>query len=222
MPAERSVTRKTRVRRAFCKGLVYVKYLSPALMALASWFFCLIECVRFEDGSKLYTLQSVNDMVSQALKSVSSYEPGKEDEYTALLANALEPVTGLYVWAFVIAALIGAYFLVFALLILPGDPYAPSTNRAKVWFKTFMPTGWVIPISILLAVYPTFMPYIIRYMFFKYYVMDDLQVVTNVFNPAIAACVLAGVFIVIFFAAMPFERRYRMNPYRRYDIADED
>ena len=108
-------------------------------------------------------------MVSQALKSVSSYEPGKEDEYTALLANALEPVTDLYVWAFVIAALIGAYFLVFALLILPGDPLAPSTNRAKVWFKTFMPTGWVIPISILLAVYPTFMPYIIRYMFFKYF-----------------------------------------------------
>ena len=222
MSERRSITKKTRVRRAFGKGVVYLKYLSPAIMVLSSWFFCLMECVRFVDGKELYTLQSVNDMVSQALKSVSSYQPGKEDEYTSLLANALEPVTDMYVWSFIISALIGVYFLVFALIILPGDPLSPTTNRAKVWFKTFMPTGLVIPVSLLLSVYPTFMPYIIRYMFFKYYVMDNLKVVANVFNPAIAACVLAGALIVVYFAAIPFERRYRMNPYRRYDICDED
>lgn len=222
MPEKRTLTAKTRARRTFGKGLVYLKYLSPALMTVVSWFFCVFECVRFEDGSKLYTLQSVNDMVAQAIKGVSSFDPAKDDEYTALLANALKPVTDMYVWAFVISALIGLYFLVFALIILPGDRMATSTNRAKLWFKTFMPTKWVIPISILLSLYPTFMPYVIRYMFFKYYVMDGLRVVTNVFNPALAASVIAGVLITVFFAATPFERRYKLDPYRRYDLADED
>lgn len=222
MPRVRNISNKTRARHNFEKSLVWIKYCSPAILTLASWFFCLVKCVRFHDGETIYNLQSVNEMVSQALKGVGSYNSATDDEYTALLANALEPVTNAYVWCFVIAGVLSLYLLVFALIILSGDPMSVSTNRAKLWFKTFFPAKWLIPISLILPVYPTFMPYIIRYLFYKYYVMNDLEVVAARFNPAIAASVLCVIFLVIFFAAIPLEKRHRMDLFKRYDIEDED
>ncbi len=222
MPRERNISRKTRVRHAFEKALVWIKYCSPAVLTLSSWFFCLIKCVRFYDGGTMYSLQSVNEMVTQAMQSAGSYNPVEDDEYTALLANALEPVTNIYVWCFIIAAILSLYLLIFALVILLGDPMSISTNRAKLWFKTFFPGKWLIPIALLLPVYPTFMPYIIRYQFYKYYVMNDLSVVAARFNPAMVTTVLALVFLVIFFVAIPFEKRHKMDPFKRYDLEEYD
>lgn len=222
MSRERNISGKTRVRHNAEKALVWIKYCSPAILTLCSWFFCLIDCVRFYDGETMYSLQSVNNMVTQAVKGMGSYNPVEDDNYTALLANALELPTQAYIWCFVIAALLSVYLLIFALIILPGDPESVPTNRAKLWFKTFFPTKALIPIALILPVYPTFMPYVIRYLFFKYYVMDDLSVMAARFNPAIASSVMALVFLVIFFVAIPFERRHRMDPFRRYDIEDDE
>lgn len=222
MARERKISGKTRARHRFERSLVWVKYCSPAVLTLSSWFFCLIKCVRFYDGETFYSLQSVNEMVTQAMKGVESYTPGKDDSYTALLTNALEPATAFYVWSFIIAGVLSLYLLVFAFLILPGDPMEVSTNRAKLWFKTFFPTKWLVPIALLLPVYPTYMPYIIRYQFFKYYVMDDLGVMAARFNPAIAVTVLSAIFLVVFFLAIPFERRHKMDPFCRYDLEDDE
>lgn len=220
MARERQISQKTRIRYKFEKSLVWVKYCSPAILTLLSWFFCLIKCVRFYDGETTYSLQSVNEMVSQAMKGIESYAPGKDDSYTSLLANALGPVTTIYVWSFIIAGIISLYLLVFAIIILSGDPMAVSTNRAKLWFKTFFPGKWLIPIALILPVYPTFMPYIIRYQFYKYYVMNDLSVIAARFNPAIAVTILSALFLTVFFVAIPFERRHRMDPFCRYDLED--
>lgn len=217
MARERRISSKTLARHRLERLLVWVKYCSPAVLTLASWFCCLIKCVRFYDGDTMYSLQSVNEMVTQAIKGVESYAPGKDDSYTALLANALKPVTNMYVLSFVIAGVISLYLLIFAIMILPGDPMAISTNRAKLWFKTFFPGKWLIPIAIILPVYPTFMPYIIRYQFFKYYVMDDLSLIAARFNPAIAISLLAALTLLVFFIAIPFERRHKMDPFCRYD-----
>lgn len=222
MPRVRNISSKTRARHKFEKTLVWFKYCSPAILTLCSWFFCLTKCVRFHDGETMYNLQSVNEMVTQAIKGVGSFDAAKDDNYTELLAGALKPVTNLYVWAFVIAGVLALYLLVFAIIILTGDPMEISTNRAKLWFKTFFPGKWLVLIALLLPVYPTFMPYIIRYLFYKYYVMNDLSVITARFNPAIAASVLCVIFLVIFFAAIPFEKRHKMDPFKRYDIDDED
>lgn len=221
MSRVRNISSKTRARHGFEKALVWIKYCSPAILTLSAWFFCLVKCVRFHDGETIYTLQSVNEMVTQAIKGAGSYNSATDDEYTALLANALEPVTNLYIWAFVIAGVLSLYLLVFAIIILSGDPMSVGTNRAKLWFRTFFPGKWLIPIALVLPVYPTFMPYIIRYLFFKYYVMDDLSVIAARFNPAIAASVLAVLFLVIFFATIPFEKRHKMDPFKRYDIEED-
>ncbi len=222
MSRERNISGKTRARHAAERALVWIKYCSPAILTLSSWFFCLIKCVRFYDGDTMYSLQSVNDMVTQAVKGIGSYNPVEDDDYTALLANALEPATNAYVWCFVIAGILSLYLLIFALIILPGDPEAIGTNRAKLWFKTFFPTKALIPIALILPVYPTFMPYVIRYLFYKYYVMNDLSVMAARFNPAIAASVLALIFLVVFFVAIPFEKRHRMDPFKRYDVEDDE
>ncbi len=222
MPRVKNTSSKTRARHNFEKSLVWIKYCSPAILTLFSWFSCLVTCVRFHDGKTVYNLQSVNEMVSQAIRGAQSYDPAKDDDYTALLANALEPVTDIYVWAFIIAGILSLYLLIFTLIILPGDPMAVGTNRTKVWFKTFFPGKWLMLIALALPVYPTFMPYIIRHLFFKYYVMDDLSVIAARFNPAIATTVLAVLFLVVFFVAIPFEKRHKMDPFKRYDIEDDD
>ncbi len=222
MPRERNISGRTRARHALEKSLVWIKYCSPALLTLSSWFFCLIRCVRFYDGETMYSLQSVNEMVTQAIKGAGSYNPVEDDEYTALLANALEPVTNIYVWCFIIAGILSLYLLIFAVVILSGDPMSIPTNRAKLWFKTFFPGKWLTLIALILPVYPTFMPYIIRYLFYKYYVMDDLTLIAARFDPAIVTTVLALIFLVIFFVAIPFEKRHKMDPFKRYDLADYD
>lgn len=222
MPRKREASGKTRARHAAEKTLVWIKYCSPAIMTLASWLFCLVKSVRFYDGDTMYSLQSVNDMVVQALKGAGSYDPAKDDEYTALLASALKPAVNAYIWCFVIAGAISLYLLSFAVIILTGDPDSVGTNRAKLWFKTFFPTKALIPIALLLPVYPTFMPQVIRYLFYKYYVMNELTVISARFDPAMASCVLAASLIVIFFAAIPFERRHRMDMFKRYDSEGDD
>lgn len=220
MSRVRNLSSKTRTRHNFEKTLVWLKYCSPAILTLSAWFFCLVKCVRFRDGETLYSLQSVNEMVSQAIKGVGSFDAATDDSYTELLTNALKPATNAYVWCFIIAGVFALYLLVFALIILPGDPMEVSTNRAKLWFKTFFPGKWLIPVALLLPVYPTFMPYIIRYLFYKYYIMNDLTVITARFCPAVAASVLCVICFVIFFAAIPFEKRHKMDPFKRYDIDD--
>lgn len=220
--ARQRISAKTRARHKLERSLVWVKYCSPAILTLSSWFFCLIKCVRFYDGETMYGLQSVNEMVTQAMKGVASYDPAQDDSYTSLLANALEPVTNIYTWSFIIAGVLSAYLLIFALIILPGDPMAASTNRAKLWFKTFFPGKWLVPIALILPVYPTFMPYIIRYQFFKYYVMNDLSVIAARFNPAAVVTVLSAVFLLLFFVAIPFERRHKMDPFCRYDLEEDE
>ena len=92
-------------------------------------------------------------MVSAALAGIGSFDAAKDDSYTELLAGALKPVTTAYVLCFVIAGVLALYLLVFACLILAGDPMSPGTNRAKVWFKTFFPGKWLVFI-------PCFCPYI--------------------------------------------------------------
>lgn len=220
--ARQRISAKTRARHKFERSLVWVKYCSPAIFTLSSWFICLTKCVRFYDGDTMYSLQSVNEMVTQAIKGVASYDPAQDDSYTSLLANALEPVTNIYTWSFIIAGVLSAYLLIFALVILPGDPKAVSTNRAKLWFKTFFPGKWLVPIALILPVYPAFMPYIIRYQFFKYYVMDDLTVVASRFNPALVVSILCAVFLTVFFVAIPYERRHKMDPFRRYDLEEDE
>lgn len=222
MPSVRNTSDKTRRRHKFERALVWIKYCSPAILTLASWFFCLIKCVRFYDGKTVYSLQSVNEMVQTAIKGIESYDPAKDDSYTALLANALKPFTSLYVWCFIIAGILSLYLLIFAVIILSGKPDAISTNRAKLWFKTFYPGKLLVLISLILPVYPTFMPYIIRYQFYKYYVMNDLTVISSRFNPSLAVCIICCVFLAIFFAAIPFERKHKMDPFRRYDLEDID
>ncbi len=221
MPRVRQISGKTRRRHKLERALVWIKYLSPAILTLCSWLFCLVKSVRFYDGVNMYNLQSVNDMVLQATKGVASYDPAKDDSYTALLANALKLPTALYIWSFIISAVIAVYMLVFAIATLPGDPLSPSVNRAKIWFKTFFPSKVLLLPALILPVYPAFMPYIIRYLFYKYYVMDDLTVTAAVFNPAVATTLLAGAFILIFFIASPFERKHRMDPFKRYDKEDD-
>ena len=220
--ARQRISAKTRARHKFERSLVWVKYCSPAIFTLTSWFICLTKCVRFYDGDTMYSLQSVNEMVTQAIKGVSSYDPAQDDSYTSLLANALEPVTNIYTWSFIIAGVLSAYLLIFALIILPGDPMAVSTNRAKLWFKTFFPGKWLVPIALILPVYPAFMPYIIRYQFFKYYVMNDLTVVASRFNPALVVSILCAVFLIVFFVAIPYERRHKMDPFCRYDLEEDE
>jgi hypothetical protein len=220
MARERQISGKIRARHKLERALVWVKYCSPAALTLASWFFCLIKCVRFYDGETTYSLQSVNEMVAQAIKGAQSYTPGVDDSYTSLLANALEPVTTIYIWSFIIAGVLSLYLLIFAVIILSGDPMSVPTNSAKLWFKTFFPGKWLVPIALILPVYPTFMPYIIRYQFFKYYVMDDLTVIMARFNPAIVVTALCALFLAVFFIAIPFERRHKMDPFVRYDIED--
>ncbi|MBQ2241423.1 MAG: hypothetical protein II319_04720 [Clostridia bacterium] len=220
--AEHIPSIKTRRRHNFEKTLVWLKYCSPAILTLASWFFCLVKCVRFHDGKTVYSLQSVNEMVSAALAGIGSFDAAKDDSYTELLAGALKPATTAYVLCFVIAGVLALYLLVFACLILAGDPMSPHTNRAKVWFKTFFPGKWLVFISLLLPVYPTFMPYVIRHLFYKYYVMNDLSVIAARFNPAIAASFLCVIFLVLFFAAIPLEKRHRMDPFKRYDKEEDD
>ncbi len=221
MPRVRQISAKTSRRHKLERGLVWLKYLSPAILTLCSWLCCLVKCVRFHDGETLYNLQSVNDMVTQAIKGAQSFDPAADDSYTALLANALEPVTNLYVWAFIISAVIAVYMIVFAIATLTGDPLSPSVNRAKIWFKTFFPSKLFMLPALTLPVFPAFMPYIIRYLFFKYYVMDDLSVTAARFNPAVAVTILAGIFLALFFIAIPFERRHRMDVFKRYDKEDE-
>ncbi len=220
--AERTPSLRTRRRHKLEKTLVWLKYCSPAILTLSAWFFCLVKCVRFNDGKTVYSLQSVNEMVQAAIKGVGSFDAAKDDSYTELLTNALKPATAAYVLCFAIAGVLALYLLVFACIILTGDPMSPHTNRAKVWFKTFYPGRWLMLISLILPVYPAFMPYVIRHLFFKYYVMNDLSVIAARFNPAIAASVLCVLFLVLFFVAIPFEKRHRMDPFRRYDKEEDE
>ncbi|MGM9641799.1 MAG: hypothetical protein ACI3XI_01185 [Eubacteriales bacterium] len=220
MARVRQVSQKTRRRHKFERALVWLKYLSPAILTFCSWIFCNIKCVRFINGAEIRKLQSVNEMVTQAMKSLESFDPLKEDSYTELLANALRPLTVLYVLAFAIAAVISLYMLVYAFVVLPGDPMAVSTNRAKLWFKTFFPSKLLLVLPLVLPVYPAFMPYIIRYCFYKYYVMNDLTVICARFNPAVAVSVLAALFFIFFLAVAPLEERHRMDPFKRYDEED--
>jgi len=213
---------KMRVRHAIEKVFVWIKYCSPAILTLSSWFFCLVKSIRFFDGKTVYSLQSVNDMVTQAMKGAESFNPVEDDNYTELLAGALKPVTNIYVWCFVIAGILSLYLLIFAVVILPADPMSVSTNRAKLWFKTFFPIKALIPIALILPIYPTFMPYIIRYQFYKYYVMNDLSVIASRFNPAIAITAMAVFFLAVFFIAIPFEKRHKMDLFKRYDLEDDD
>lgn len=220
MARVRQVSQKTRRRHKLERALVWLKYVSPAILTLSSWIFCNIKCVRFINGTEIRKLQSVNEMVAQAIKSLESFDPLKEDGYTELLANALEPMTALYAASFVISAVISLYMLVYALVVLPGDPMAVSTNRAKLWFKTFFPTKLLLVPALVLPVFPAFMPYVIRYCFYKYYVMNELTVSCARFNPAVAVTVLAVVFLIFFIAVVPLEERHMMDPFKRYDKED--
>jgi hypothetical protein len=177
--------------------------------------------VRFYDGEDFYSLQSVNEMVAQALKGVGSFDAAKDDSYTELLTNAMKTATGAYVWCFIIAGVLSLYMLIFAIATLTGDPMSIPTNRAKIWFKTFFPGKWLVLISLILPVYPSFMPYVIRYLFYKYYVMNDLTVVASRYNPAVAVSIFAAVCLVLFFVAIPFEIRHKMDPFKRYDREDD-
>ena len=217
----KNISGKTRRRHNFEKTLVWLKYCSPAILTLFSWFSCLTRSVRFVDGDKLYSLQSVNEMVTQAVKGVGSFDAAKDDSYTELLANALKPATGAYVWCFIIAGVLSLYMLIFAIAVLPGDPMSTATNRAKIWFVTFFPGKWLVFITLLLPVYPAYMHYVIRYLFYKYYVMNDLGVVAE-YNPAVAVSVLAALCLILFFVAAPLEKRHRMDPFRRYDKEEND
>ncbi len=221
MPRVRSVSAKTRIRHRFERTLVWLKYLSPAILTLISWFCCLVKCVRFRDGATLYSLQSVNDMAVESMNGVAAFDPAADDSYTELLANALESATGTYIWAFVISAVISVYMLAFAVAALSGDSMSVQTNRAKLWFKTFFPSKALLIPALILPVYPAFMHYVIRYLFYKYYVMNDLEVIAARFDPAVAVTILAGIFLAVFFIAIPFERRHRMDPFKRYDKEDE-
>lgn len=222
MPRVKNISGKTQRRHKLERTLVWLKYCSPAILTLFSWFSCLVKSVRFYDGTQQYSLQSVNEMVTQAMKGVGSFDAAKDDSYTELLANALKPATGAYVWCFIIAGVLSLYMLVFAIAALSGDPLSPSTNRAKIWFGVLYPGKWLTFVTLLLPVYPAFMPYVIRYLFYKYYVMNDLTVIAARYNPAVAVSALAAVCLVIFFIAAPFERRHKMDPFRRYDKEEDE
>ncbi len=221
MARVRNISEQTRKRHKLEKILVWLKYCSPAILTLFAWFSCLIRGVRFYDGEKFYSLQSVNEMVTQAIKGMGSFDAAKDDSYTELLANALGPATAAYTWCFIIAGVLSLYLLIFAIAILIGDPVSVSTNRAKIWFKTFFPGKWLAFLTLILPVYPAFMPYVIRYLFYKYYVMNDLIVVASRYNPAIAVSVAAAICLIIFFVATPFENRHKMDPFVRYDKNDD-
>lgn len=222
MARVRNISEQTRKRHRLERTVVWLKYCSPAILTLFSWFSCLVRGVRFYDGEQMYSLQSVNEMVAGALKGVGSFDAAKDDSYTELLANALKPATGAYIACFVIAGVLSLYMLVFAIAALSGDPMSVGTNRAKIWFKTFFPGKWLVFLSLCLPVYPAFMPYVIRYLFFKYYVMDDLVVIASRYDPAIAVSAAAMLCLVLFFAAIPFEKRHRMDPFKRYDKEDDE
>ena len=221
MARVKNISEKTRKRHKLEKTFVWLKYCSPAILTLFSWFSCLVRGVRFLNGEQFYGLQSVNEMVAQAVRGVGSFDAAQDDSYTELLTNAMKSATGAYVWCFIIAGLLSAYMLIFAIATLPGDPMSVSTNRAKIWFKTFFPGKWLVLISLILPVYPAFMPYVIRYLFFKYYVMNDLSVVASRYNPAIAVSVLSALCLIIFFVAIPCEKRHKMDPFRRYDKEED-
>ena len=161
-------------------------------------------------------------MVAQAMNGVGSFDAAKDDSYTELLANALKPATAAYVCCFVIAGVLSLYMLIFAIAVLPGDPMSPATNRAKIWFGTFFPGKWLAFVTLLLPVYPAFMHYVIRYLFYKYYVMNDLGVIAARYDPALAVSILAAVALVLFFVAAPFEKRHRMDPFMRYDKEEDE
>ena len=221
MARVKNISEKTRKRHKLEKTFVWLKYCSPAILTLFSWFSCLVRGVRFYDGEQMFSLQSVNEMVTQAVKGVGAFDAAQDDSYTELLTNAMKVATNAYVWCFVIAGVLSLYMLIFAIATLSGDPMSIPTNRAKIWFKTFFPGKWLVLISLLLPVYPSFMPYMIRYLFFKYYVMNDLSVVASRYNPALAVSILAGVCLVLFFAAIPLEKRHKMDPFVRYDKEDD-
>ena len=221
MARVRNISEQTRKRHKFERALVWLKYCSPAILTLFSWFSCLIRGVRFYDGEDFYSLQSVNEMVTQAVKGVGSFDAAKDDSYTELLTNALKPATTAYTLCFILAGVLSLYLLIFAIAILIGDPMSVPTNRAKIWFKTFFPGKWLAFLTLLLPIYPAFMPYVIRYLFYKYYVMNDLVVVASRYNPALAVSVVAVICLVIFFVATPFEKRHRMDPFVRYDKEDD-
>ena len=122
MARVRKISEQTRKRHKFERTLVWLKYCSPAILTLFSWFSCLVRGVRFYDGEQFYSLQSVNEMVTQAIKGMGSFDAAKDDSYTELLAGALGPVTTAYTWCFIIAGVLSLYLLIFAIAILIGDP----------------------------------------------------------------------------------------------------
>ena len=221
MAQARKISKKRQTRNLFYKILVYAKYCMPAVVSVLTLIFCSHKCVRFNSDGELLSLQSIDDMVSTGVEAIKATESGAMDEFTTALVSGMKWTVGGYYAAFALSLVISIYMLVFALLVLPRDQKDPETSRMKLWFGTFMPTKVIPFLAMLLPVYPTVVPYIIRYLYYRFYIME-ISVVMRVFNPLVATAVVVVVGIIIWFAAIVAERRLSLDPFVRYDGQDEN
>ncbi len=220
MAQARNISKKRQIRNTLYRILVYAKYCMPTVVSVLTLIFCSHKCVRFNSDGELLSLQSIDDMVSTGVEAIKATESGAMDEFTTALVSGMKWTVGGYYVAFALSLVVSLYMLVYALLVLPRDPKDPETSRIKLWFKTFMPTKVIPFLAMLLPVYPTTVPYIIRFLYYKYYVME-VSVIMRVFNPLVATVVVAAVGIIIWFAAIVPERRLALDPFVRYDEYEE-
>lgn len=214
------ISKKRQRRNLFYRILVYAKYCMPAISSILTLFFCSHKCVRFNSEGELLSLQSIDDMVSAGVDAIDKTQNGAMDEFTSALVSGMKWTTGAYYAAFAISIIVSLYLLIFALMVIHRDPFDPSTSRIKLWFRTFMPSKAIPFVAMLLPIYPTTVPYIIRYLYYRFYIMD-IEVVMKVFNPLIPTSILVALSVVFWIAAIVPERRLKADPFARYDGLEE-
>jgi len=226
---------RIRARRA----CVWAKYLMPFLLCLLVWALCALPLWRFSSGDgEIKENQTLFGLMSTTYESSKATlnKDGAESQ-DVILAKALIPLPYVF-WTIMAVSLVSSAILFFfAPAILPKDPESLEANRTKVKFKLVFPGAFWHFLLPLLTVSPLFIPYYMVNRFTKYYGVRSLEnlesgakeytyynysIKYDNFNPIIPCLVVAGLALILFFVAIPYERGQKMSMYRYYDPPEQD
>ncbi len=213
--------------------LVYVKYLLPGITCGFVWLFCIMKIWRFSNGdgtTRVYQslIGLIGTVKSSCETTLASSQASSAD---SALANSLKPTYWIFLAVLIVVTVLSAILFFFSIAGLAKDPLSDEANRTKVWFRCFFPGRIVHMLLPILTAVPLYLPYYIVDRFTKYYSASgategdygttfsyyEYSVSVKGINPVVFVTILAGLCLLTFIGAIPFERSQKLDMYTNFE-----
>lgn len=202
---------------------VYAKYITPLLAALMIIAACLLPGVYYFYDGKPHEKQSVYSLAGATWETVSirfgggaesDADESAKESTRSFIRGAAASVVAFHVLT-VLSLLLSGYLTGMSLAALRLPCRSPAANRIKTWLHLIIPNRVCHFILLFLPLLPTLFPYFLARQYEKSFGIG-VTVLYRGIPPVVFVACFVLLSVILFFAAIPAERRLKMNMFRRY------